>query len=83
MNRTDDATSTPWWRVGTLWLVLGGPAAVVIAGTLTAVIAWRGSDPVLPHAETAGGAAIRAVPSPADPSAPAMQARNHAATPAR
>ena len=34
----------PWWRVKTMWLVLGGPAAVVVAGVITAVIAVGGAD---------------------------------------
>ncbi len=62
----------PWWRYPFMWLVVGGPLAVVIAGTATAVIAVRGADPVL-HVDSTplshGGS-------------PAMQARNHAATPA-
>jgi hypothetical protein len=59
----------PWWRVPTLWLVLGGPAVVVVAGITTAVIAARGADTVLTR------------PAPAASDAPALQARNHAATP--
>ena len=60
----------PWWRVKTMWLVIGGPAAVVAAGILTAVIAVGGADPV--------------VASDVDGSdTPAVQARNHAAQPRR
>ena len=33
-----DAPPPPWWQVGMVWLVLGGPAAVVVAGIVTAVI---------------------------------------------
>jgi hypothetical protein len=55
-----------------MWLVVGGPLAVVVAGTATAVIAVRGADPVL-----------RVDTTPlARSSSPALQARNHAATPA-
>lgn len=61
----------PWWREPMLWLVLGGPLAVVVAGIVTAVIAVRGSDPVLSRSgETLGSS-----------DTPAVQARNHAATP--
>lgn len=56
----------PWWRVKTLWLVVGGPLAVVLAGVVTTVIAVQGADTV-----------VRAQPQA---QAPAMQARNHAAT---
>jgi hypothetical protein len=53
-----------------LWLVLGGPLAVVVAGIVTAVIAVRGSDPVLSRSS-----------EPLGSDTPAVQARNHAATP--
>jgi uncharacterized protein len=56
----------PWWREPMLWLVVGGPAAVVVAGIATAVIAMHGADPVLKADAT---------------KPPAVQARNHAATP--
>ena len=55
----------PWWRHGMVWMVIGGPAVVVVAGIVTAVIAARGADPVL-DTRTA---------------TPAVEARNHAATP--
>lgn len=60
----------PWWRVPTVWLVIGGPAAVVVAGFATLAIAAIGADPVLrpPPAALAGAAA------------PALQGRNHMAT---
>lgn len=56
----------PWWREPMMWLVVGGPAVVVVAGITTAVIAIRNADPVLD---------TRAAPT-------AIQARNHVATPA-
>jgi uncharacterized protein len=44
--------STPWYRHGMVWLVIGGPAAVVVAGIATLVIAIVHPDPVLPTIET-------------------------------
>lgn len=64
--------ATPWWRVRMLWLVIGGPLAVVIASFATLALALRFPDPVL---------APEVVASPAE--VPAVQARNHAATPQR
>jgi hypothetical protein len=58
--------SSRWWREPMMWLVLGGPAAVVVAGIVTAVIAMHRPDPVIKA--DAG-------------KPPAVQARNHAATP--
>lgn len=66
----------PWWRIGMVWLVLAGPMAVVVASLVTAAIAVDGAEEVLTkpvsaktlHAEDAARM-------------PAMQGRNHAATP--
>jgi hypothetical protein len=65
----------PWWRFGLVWMVLGGPAVVVVAGFITLYIAVSNPDPVLnvtprtPMQERQGIT-----------HAPAMQGRNHAAT---
>jgi uncharacterized protein len=74
MSKDTPATPLPWWRVKMVWLVISGPAAVVIAGVLTAVIAIHGADPVVttPSAAVAGSQAELA-------QAPALQARNHTA----
>lgn len=61
----------PWWREPMMWLVVGGPLAVVVAGLGTAAIAIRGADPVLQTPD----------PVQARSSAPAVQVRNHVATP--
>jgi hypothetical protein len=66
--------STPWWRIGMVWLVLGGPLAVVVAGLVTAAIAVDGAEEVLTRPKPASSSAEA-------PQLPAMQGRNHAATP--
>lgn len=77
MNGSHNAKpSTPWWRVGMVWLVIGGPLAVVVAGVATAIIAVRGADPVLDTSARSGRTTVVAP----DAMTPAMQARNHAAT---
>ena len=73
----DDAKPTAWWRYPMVWMVIGGPLAVVIASVTTAVIAARGADPVL-GTEERGGISERA--STPESMTPALQARNHAAT---
>ena len=60
-----------------VWLVIGGPLAVVVASVVTAVIAYRGADTLVVEP----AAARERVSRPAAET-PAMQARNHAATPA-
>ena len=72
LNRS--LAAAPWWRVGMVWLVIAGPAAVVVAGFATLGIALTHVDPVLqepPVATAKGDASLQ----------PAMKARNHAASP--
>ncbi len=59
-----------WWRLPIVWMVLVGPAAVVVAGIATLAIAIRYPDPVL---------TAPAAHSSAD--VPAVRGRNHAASP--
>jgi hypothetical protein len=73
----------PWWRFGIVWLAFGGPAAVVLASVATFAIAARDADTVVDTASAAtrpaeGGGSERLGPLP---TAPALQGRNHAATP--
>lgn len=69
---------SPWWKVGSMWLVVGGPLIVVVASFVTLYLAIRTPDPVYVDPPRPGVAA----PTPADEHelTPAMQARNHAAT---
>jgi hypothetical protein len=68
----------PWWRFPMVWFTLAGPALVVVAGFVTMAIAYRHADVVLVEtaATVASPAGVRA-----GATAPALQARNHAATP--
>ena len=65
----------PWWRFGIVWLVLAGPALAVVAGFAMLGIAYRNADVVVVQAPARSTAPL------AGPSVPALQARNHAATP--
>jgi len=85
-----EPTTAPiaWWRVPDMWLVVGGPLVVVVAATVTAVIAIRGADPVLNKADYERDlkAATQHLQGQAKTDAmikltPAAQARNHAASP--
>ena len=62
-------TQRAWWREPYVWLVIGGPLAVVVAGIATVVIAVRNPDPVLQDRPAVGA------------QVPAQKGRNHAATP--
>lgn len=71
--------AAPWWKFGYVWLVISGPAIVVLAGLFTFWLAVSRPDPVYSDAGRSATAAQAA--QPADPAlAPAVQARNHAAT---
>jgi uncharacterized protein len=69
-TRSEHGPVQPWWRIPMVWLVIGGPATVVVAAIVTAIIAVRGADPV-----------IGPEPEAKFSQRPAVQARNHAATP--
>lgn len=73
MNDLERKRPSPW-RVPALWLVIGGPALVVVASFATLALALRAPDP--PVRDNA------ATPS-AETMTPAVQARNHVATPQR
>lgn len=68
----------PWWRYKMVWLVISGPAVVVVAGIATMVLALTHVDPVLDEPSSAAARVATAKTA----AAPAQQARNHAATPA-
>ncbi len=62
--------TTPWWRYRMVWLVIAGPAAVVVASFVTLALTILNPDPPLTLTPAASSSAE-----------PALQARNHAATP--
>lgn len=71
------------WREPMVWLVVGGPASVVVASFFTLALAIKHPDPPLDLRATAQRAADDA--EPADVRAhsgdvPALIGRNHAAT---
>lgn len=43
-SRVPSGPTVPWWRIRMVWLVIGGPALVVVAGIATAVLAIDGRD---------------------------------------
>ena len=85
MQNDTQKTSPPWYRVPMVWLVVGGPLSVVVASISTAVIAWKHIDPVIvtsSQGEIRPGDNMAPKTSPKSAMAPAMQGRNHAASPA-
>lgn len=74
--------ASPWWKHGHVWLLISGPAAVVVAGFATAWIAIRHPDPVVAEDYYRRGAEINKTLAAQDKALmPALQGRNHAASP--
>jgi uncharacterized protein len=73
----------PWWQYGHVWLIISGPAVVIVAGFVTLVIAIRVPDPVLAEDYYRRGLDINKTlaAEKAMQLAPAMQSRNHVVTP--
>jgi hypothetical protein len=78
-----------WWHYGLAWLVFGGPAAVVVASLITVYIAVSHRDPIVDEDYYQKGVNINSTldnngkvltPDEINALAPAMKARNHAAT---
>lgn len=77
MSTTDNlapVSNPPWWKLPIVWLVIGGPAVVVVASLFTVGIAVKHVDPVL---DTSKGH-VKSVEE-----VPAVQGRNHAASPSQ
>lgn len=71
----------PWWKFGYVWLVLAGPAVVVVASLVTLYLAMVGKDPIVDEDYYRKGVEInRSLADSPDSLAPAIQARNHATT---
>lgn len=88
-EKTSKPQSKPWWHYGHAWLVFGGPAAVVVASLITVYIAVVNRDPVIDENYYQSGININETLSKAEAKssmdnrnalAPAVKARNHAAT---
>ncbi|MEY2688119.1 MAG: hypothetical protein RL375_2317 [Pseudomonadota bacterium] len=80
-SNTLTSASPIWWRVPMVWLVIGGPAIVVLASFITLYLAISRPDPVLPTMPVVSAEGDEASKNAqATANAPAMVARNHAAT---
>lgn len=73
----------PWWTFGYVWLVVAGPAIVVVASFVTLYLAVTRPDPVVTDDYYRKGIEINKTlgdGAQAASMAPALQARNHAQT---
>jgi len=81
MSSQESTISRPWWQFAHVWLVVSGPLTVVIASFFTFYLAAVGTDPIVDENYYQKGVEInRTLADQPQSLAPAMQARNHAAT---
>jgi hypothetical protein len=82
MSKHTQMAVQPWWKFGHVWMVVAGPAIVIVAGFVTLYLAVRTPDPVVTEDYYRKGIEINKTleATSADSLAPAQQARNHAAT---
>jgi hypothetical protein len=78
---TQKMQQTAWWSFGHVWLVIAGPLLVVVASFVSAFVAFQGNDTALQDDPLAIRAAHNMQVAKDRSMAPAVQARNHAATP--
>jgi uncharacterized protein len=80
-SQTAPMSDRPWWQFGHVWLVIAGPAIVVVASFITLYLAITRPDPVLDEDYYQKGLHVNETLANNPTSlAPAMQGRNHAAT---
>jgi hypothetical protein len=73
----------PWWKFGYVWMVISGPLVVIIASFITLYYAIKTPDPVIENYYVKGMEINKTLAAEAlatEELAPAMKARNHAAT---
>lgn len=81
MLRSTANQSQPWWKFGHVWLIISGPAVVIVAGFFTLYLAISRPDHLVAEDYYQKGVQINQAPKGGAISmAPAVQGRNHAAT---
>lgn len=72
-----------WWKYGYVWLVISGPAVVVVASFYTFWLAVNSPNQIITDEYYRRGVEInKTLENPEKSLAPALKGRNHAATPA-
>lgn len=84
-SNASQTAPAPWWTFGYLWLVIAGPAAVVVASIATVWLTLAFPETLVAQDYYQQGIDINKTLAAqrARALAPAMQGRNHAATPAK
>lgn len=79
-NAKSKPNNKAWWNFGYVWLVISGPLLVIIASFITLYIAMNNPDPVIDNYYRKGMEINKTLNAQRDQMAPAVQARNNAAT---
>lgn len=79
MKRDQHLDDKPWWQYGHLWLVISGPVSVVLACIVTFYFIWNSPNQII-SGQDIQIENIRNSQTIDGSDAPAMMARNHAAT---
>lgn len=80
-DAADPEAAKAWWHFRHMWLVVGGPLAVIAASFATLYLAIQMPDPVVDSDYYRKGIEInKTLDSKHDGLVPAIQGRNHAAT---
>jgi len=69
-----------WWQYGHVWLLIAGPVLAIIASFITLYLALSRPDPAIDDYYRKGIEINKTLDAQRDGLAPAIQARNHAAT---
>lgn len=81
MSSSQSSPERRWWQFGHVWLVISGPAIVVVASFVTLYFAVVGKDPVLDQDYYRKGVEMnKTLADNPNSLAPSTLARNHAAT---
>ncbi len=83
MNKSAQDSKLPWWKHGFVWMIIAGPAIVVVASFVTLYLALSRPNEMVSddsyHPARQSDQSIEAHRR-ASGNAPAMLGRNHAAT---
>jgi hypothetical protein len=82
-NALENSSTEPWWKNGFVWMIIAGPALVVVAGFVTLYLAVSRPNEIVNEStyrpERQSDQSIEARRKESS-WAPAVQGRNHAAT---
>lgn len=79
-NPASQTACPPWWTFGYVWLLISGPAVVVVAGFVTLWLALAYPETLVTQEPERARAQAQRPDERMKALAPAVQARNHAAT---